>query len=97
MPSALKAIHKHCLMCGNEQRGNSTKTCNYPACPLWPYRMGTRPADGSPHRPLKACRSFCVNECQAEQAQHDGERNNYGERAGIIREEPGYIWKRMCK
>lgn len=69
MSSALKAIHKHCLMCGNEQRGNATKTCNYPACPLWPYRMGTRPADGSPHRPLKACRSFCVNECQAEQAQ----------------------------
>ena len=67
MATALEAIHKHCLMCVNGYR-DILRTCEYKACPLWPYRMGTRPADGIPHRPLKACRCFCVDECQAEQA-----------------------------
>ena len=67
MATALEAIHKHCLMCVNGYR-DILRTCEYKACPLWPYRMGTRPADGIPHRPLKACRRFCVDECQAEQA-----------------------------
>ena len=73
MASALKAIREHCVLCvnGKAQRSNMEiiETCEIPACPLLPYSMGSRPTDGTPHRPLKACRRFCVEECQAEQAQ----------------------------
>lgn len=69
MASALKAIREHCVLCvnGKAQKSNLEiiKTCEHEKCPLWPYRMGVRPTDGTPHRPLKACRTFCVEECLA--------------------------------
>ena len=64
--SALEAIRKHCLLCfQNSSQG--VAECALNNCPLWPYRLGGRP-EGIPHRPLKACRAFCVEQCQAGQA-----------------------------
>ena len=52
MASALKAIREHCVLCvnGKVQKNNLEiiKTCEHEKCPLWPYRMGIRPTDGTP-------------------------------------------------
>ena len=61
-----EAIRKHCLMCFQNSLAG-IRECADTLCPLWPYRLGTRP-DGLPHRPLKACRRFCVEQCLAGEA-----------------------------
>ena len=39
----LKAIRAKCLDCSNDQR-KEVKECPITKCPIWPYRMGKRPA-----------------------------------------------------
>jgi hypothetical protein len=39
----IKAIRAKCLDCTAEQPGE-VRLCPIASCPLWPYRMGKRPA-----------------------------------------------------
>ena len=40
----IRAIRKNCLDCSNNQF-KDVKLCTVISCPLYPYRMGTRPSN----------------------------------------------------
>ena len=70
MLSPLQAIHHHCALCvaPGDRRTNNAEIarCAYTACPLFFYRLGKMPSLGEVEKvsPLKACRAFCLEECQ---------------------------------
>ena len=61
--SALEAIRRFCVQCEGDSPTNVTE-CLYKACPFYAYRLGVALPAGK-HRPLKAIRTFCLEECQA--------------------------------
>ena len=61
--SALEAIRRFCVQCEGDSPTSVTE-CLYKACPFYAYRMGVALPAGK-HRPLKAIRTFCLEECQA--------------------------------
>ena len=61
--SALEAIRRFCVQCEGDSPTNVSE-CLYKACPFYAYRLGVALPAGK-HRPLKAIRTFCLEECQA--------------------------------
>ena len=61
--SALEAIRRFCVQCEGDSPTSVTE-CLYKACPFYAYRFGVALPAGK-HRPLKAIRTFCLEECQA--------------------------------
>ena len=61
--SALEAIRRFCVQCEGGSPTSVTE-CLYKACPFYAYRLGVALPAGK-HRPLKAIRTFCLEECQA--------------------------------
>ena len=61
--SALEAIRRFCVQCEGDSPTSVTE-CLYKACPFYAYRLGVALPAGK-HRPLKAIRTFCLEECQA--------------------------------
>ncbi len=61
--SALEAIRRFCVQCEGDSPTSVTE-CLYKACPFYAYRMGVALPAGK-HRPLKAIRTYCLEECQA--------------------------------
>ena len=69
----IEAIHNHCALCtdpGSVLRNDKEiRLCRYEACPLSPYRLGRLPKNQKKLpklllTPLRACRTFCLEECQ---------------------------------
>lgn len=58
----LESIRRFCLQCEGG-RAAQVADCLYPACPFYAYRMGEALPVGK-HRPVKAIRTYCVEECQ---------------------------------
>jgi hypothetical protein len=57
--SPIKAIRKTCLLC----QGGSRKfvaECPDQSCPLYPYRMGTRPPGTKKTNLIKVIRKYCL-------------------------------------
>lgn len=48
----MKAIRARCLGCSNQQPSEVRK-CSVKSCPLWPYRLGKRPATVERHAQRK--------------------------------------------
>ena len=58
----IKSIRAKCLDCCLGQ-SHEVRLCAAPTCPIWPYRLGRRPAgprDGS-LTPIKSIRAKCLD------------------------------------
>ena len=62
--SPLQAIHEFCKQCQGSRLTAILDACNDRKCPFWGYRLGKAISEGK-HRPTKAVRAYCLNQCQA--------------------------------
>ena len=78
--SPLKALYAFCVECqGN--KAERVAECNFIDCPFYRYRHGVALPKGQ-HSPIRACKKYCHDQCQAGAAPGSDEvRNCQGDKA----------------